>query len=200
MAMGGSRINYGWLTPSDALNAIVDQGTCQETLCLGTASVKTEIVSKSSLSFGSCLYMGDRKGTITYTTTDGPCIAEETLILTPDADYPPGSLDNWMQALREMFSHEVETQYVDWSGSGDPNTNLCGSGTNTENYQSDSIGMNRFIGSDLQGSFKISIAKQGNTDCTKALAAMGAAVGFASGIAGGFFGLFGAPFCGIINS
>ena len=130
---------------------------------------------------------------------DGPCISEKTLIVTPDADYPAGSLDNWMQAMKNSFTHEVETKYVDWSGSGDPNTNLCGSGTNTQNYQADSVGMNRFIGNDLQGSFKIMVTRQGNTDCAKAINALGAAAGFVSGIAGGFFGALGAPFCGMIG-
>lgn len=126
------------------------------------------------------------------------------MILTPDADYAPGERDNWLSAMKEVFSHEVDTHWVDWSGSGDPNTNLCGSGTNQENWQANFIGMNRFWlegnQKDFQGSFKVDIANAENEDCGKATAAIGAAVGFISGIAGGFFGALAPGFCSnVIN-
>jgi hypothetical protein len=53
IAVGKGRLNYGWLTPSDALNALVDQGSCQNTMCTGSVSVRTEIVSKFTPGFES---------------------------------------------------------------------------------------------------------------------------------------------------
>ena len=136
----------------------------------------------------------------THYTIDGPCIAETYVILQPEADYPNTEVrDNYLSAMKEVFSHEVDTNHVDWTGSGDPNTNLCGSGTNPENYQTNYIGMNRFVGDDLQSRFTVKISNPKNEDCGKVMAAFGAAVGWINGIAGGFFGALGQPACQLIT-